>query len=345
MYPTRTIPKENTNVGISSSDMTASESSSLGMSLSSSFPSFIFCTCCRYAATIRTKSNEPWSKMAGEIIRPIPTPRCPSRSLLQTPILWMAAHRGCTGKIDLAIRVCISTPSDWLGVYPNTYKRFSQHAKPRATEHIATVMPDPVDRKLFVLGVFSPFPLLASFERFCGSKSGVTTIQYPKYLIISSHRAAMTKAFKNREKMNNAGCPTAKSFIACFGSVCSLSKSSLSSTRMKIIATILMRPVIIDTTNSNIIAIGVVSRKPHAKNLITLSNEISNLFHRHQIRYSRKNAWHRVKSKTIMFANVKFLSMSDNAKRTRIANTAARFFSNLTDSFEIALACCTKLRV
>mmetsp|Transcript_11419 Transcript_11419/g.17429 ORF Transcript_11419/g.17429 Transcript_11419/m.17429 type:complete len:284 (+) Transcript_11419:622-1473(+) len=283
--------------------------------------------------------------MAGESIRPIPTPRCPSRSLLQTPILWMAAHRGCTGKMDRTISVSISTPSDWPGVYPNTYKRFSQHAKPRATEHIATVIPEPVDLTLFVLGVFSSFSLLVSFERFCGSMSGVTTIQYPKYLIISSHRAAMTKAFKKREKMNNTGCPTANSFIACFGSVCSLSNRSLSSTKMKIMPIILMRPVTIDTINSKIIAIGVVRRKPHAKNLITLSNEISNLFHRHQIRYSRKNAWHNVKSSTIIFASVKFLSISDKAKRTRTARTAATFFNNLTDNFEIVLACSLKLLI
>mmetsp|Transcript_6419 Transcript_6419/g.9372 ORF Transcript_6419/g.9372 Transcript_6419/m.9372 type:complete len:284 (+) Transcript_6419:356-1207(+) len=283
--------------------------------------------------------------MAGESIRPIPTPRCPSRSLLQTPILWMAAHRGCTGKMDRTISVSISTPSDWPGVYPNTYIRFSQHAKPRATEHIATVIPEPADLTLFALGVFSSFSSLESLERFCGSKSGVTTIQYPKYLIISSHRAAMTKAFKKRVKMNKTGCPTAKSFIACFGSVCSLSKRSLSSTRINVIAIILKRPVTIDTINSKIMTVGVVSRKPQAKNLITLSKEISNLFQRHQIRYSRKNAWNRVKSSTIIFANVKFLSMSDKAKRPRVARTAATLFSNLTDNFEIALACSLKLLI
>mmetsp|Transcript_20232 Transcript_20232/g.33302 ORF Transcript_20232/g.33302 Transcript_20232/m.33302 type:complete len:280 (+) Transcript_20232:324-1163(+) len=279
------------------------------------------------------------------MIRPIPTPRCPSRSLLQTPILWIAAHRGCTGKIDLTISVSISTPSDWLGVYPNTYNRFSQQAKPRATVHMATVIPEPVDLTLFVLGVFSSFSMFVSFERFCGSKSGVTTIQYPKYLIVSSHTAAMMKAFKKREKMNNAGCPTAKSFIACLGSVRSLSTSSLSSTRMKMKAIILMRPVTIDTINSKTIAIGVVSRKPQAKNLITLSNEISNLFHRHQIMYSKKNAWDNVNRSTSMLANVKFLSMSDKAKRTRTARNAATFFSKLTDSFEIALACSLKLLI
>jgi hypothetical protein len=66
--------------------------------------------------------------------------------------------------------------------------RFSQHANPRATETIATVMPAPVDLALFAgaeVSSCSSRTLLLSYDvvmelgvdLFPGGKSGTTTIQ------------------------------------------------------------------------------------------------------------------------------------------------------------------------
>lgn len=132
------------------------------------------------------------------------------------------------------------------------YIKFSQHAKPNATDTIATVTPEPVD--------FIVFELLVVGE----SRSGVSTILYPKYFILSSHNAATRYALTKLIKMNNPGYSTAKSFIPLVGLVVISLARSLSDTSTiapNIRTTI---DAMVETIISNTTASGVVSKNPHA---------------------------------------------------------------------------------
>jgi hypothetical protein len=97
-----------------------------------------------------------------------------------------------------------------------------------------------------------------------GFRSGVTTILYEKYFIISSTSAATKKALTNCMKMKTPGWFTERSFIPFFGSDESSLASPLSDAITNAKTTKKTNPATMDTMLSNMTAIGVARKKPDA---------------------------------------------------------------------------------